>query len=103
MRVFHAIQDYDHVPDNRRKGVRRTLLLSAMMLASGMDDDAFGQDTSLPGSTAQTQASGIISYPPDFFTDGRPSSVLDMVQRIPGFLWNVHLCDRNCKLAVGAK
>jgi outer membrane receptor protein involved in Fe transport len=63
---------------------RRYLLLGALALTPGLDD-AVAQDTSLPGSTAQTQASGVISYPPEFFDDIRPSSAYDMVQRIPGF------------------
>ena len=75
---------YMSVSQFRRGRLRHSLLLGALAFAMP-DDDALAQDTSLPGSAAQTQSSGIISYPPSFFADSRPSSALDMVQRIPGF------------------
>ena len=36
------------------------------------------------GPTTQT-APGVISYPPAFFAEQRPTTALDMVQRLPGF------------------
>jgi outer membrane receptor protein involved in Fe transport len=66
------------------KNLRHSLMLSALMLAPGLDD-AFAQDTALPGGSASTQAGGVISYPSSFFAEFRPSNALDMIERIPGF------------------
>ena len=34
---------------------------------------------------AGSAASGVVSYPPDFFSQAQPQTALDMVQRVPGF------------------
>ena len=38
-----------------------------------------------PGPAAPA-GQGVISYAPDFFADAHPTTALDMVQRLPGFV-----------------
>jgi hypothetical protein len=54
---------------------------------------AIGQAETPPGvapavAAAQAADSGVISYPASFFTEARPVTALDMIQRLPGFAFD---------------
>ena len=63
-------------------------LIVGGILAAGACGEAFAQastQTATDSATATLAANGVISYPPSFFAEYRPTSVQDMVGRIPGF------------------
>jgi outer membrane receptor for ferrienterochelin and colicin len=39
-------------------------------------------------AVASAPANGVIAYPPSFFTEFRPSTAQDMINRVPGFVYN---------------
>jgi hypothetical protein len=70
--------------------LRSTTHAAACALAWGLAGAAAAQapgpepsDATLAEATAP--ASGVISYPPSFFTQFQPANALDMINRIPGF------------------
>ena len=47
---------------------------------------AAAPETLVPAAAAATETQrGVISYPPSFFAEQRPSTALDMINRLPGF------------------
>ena len=63
------------------------LLATTAALAFAATAPAFA-DTARAPQTAQTGDQGVLVFAPDFFTDARPNTALDMVNRIPGFSVN---------------
>jgi outer membrane receptor for ferrienterochelin and colicin len=59
----------------------------AMALSGGV---ALAQSDGVaaPDTEAQVTTQGVISYPPEYFAEFRPSTAQDMVNRIPGFRFN---------------
>ena len=41
-----------------------------------------------PCAYADEQPSGVIAYQPDFFADARPNTAMDMINRVPGFVFD---------------
>ncbi len=60
------------------------LLLAVPLTAAAQN----AQPTPAQAPASDNQETGIITYPANFFDDIRPTSALDMVQRIPGFTYN---------------
>jgi outer membrane receptor protein involved in Fe transport len=70
--------------DNARTcPIRAALLATAAGLVLTLCAGAAVAAQAAPG--AQTQASGVTSYPPSFFAAQNPGTALDMLDRIPGF------------------
>jgi outer membrane receptor for ferrienterochelin and colicin len=70
-------------------GARQAIKLGGLLAFGG--GDAFAQiAVSTEGGLAEASAptNGVISYPPAFFTEFRPSTAQDMISRIPGFIYS---------------
>jgi hypothetical protein len=59
-------------------------VIFALGLAAPEAQAAAAPETPVPAAAAETQR-GVISYPPSFFAEQRPSTALDMIARLPGF------------------
>ncbi len=71
-------------------GARQAIKLSGL-LAFGGGGEAFAQipvPTEGDLAEASAPANGVIAYTPAFFTEFRPATAQDMVNRIPGFSYN---------------
>jgi len=60
-------------------------VLSALLGATGQTGSARAQNVPAPSAVQTEAASGVISYPPEFFADANPTTAVDMVRRVPGF------------------
>jgi outer membrane receptor protein involved in Fe transport len=70
-------------------GARQAIKLGGLLAFGG--GGAFAQiAVSTEGDLAEASAptNGVISYPPAFFTEFRPSTAQDMISRIPGFIYS---------------
>ena len=65
------------------------MIVQALASALALAAPDVGQDTQAVVATAPAATTGVISYPPEFFTASQPSTALDMVSRLPGFTVDV--------------
>src|SRR5690606_17986731 len=62
----------------------KTALLASTALLLAAAQPALAQ-TPAPAPVADTAQRGVLVFTPDFFTDQRPNTALDMVERVPAF------------------
>ena len=64
------------------------MLGSMIMVAAAAAPQAAEAAVAVPAPTGVEATRGVISYPPSFFAESKPTSAYDMVLRVPGFAFD---------------